>query len=58
MNLLPDVTACKRSDPLEAFAGDKLSDAIAAASATTDSFELQLDELGAEEGGSNFKDNL
>lgn len=55
-NLPPDVTEWSRREPAEDFAGDKLSDAMATASAATDSFEL--DELGAAEGGSNFKDNL
>lgn len=58
INLLPVVTAWRRRDPLEAFAGDRFSDAIAAASAITDSFELQLEELGAGDGGSNFRESL
>lgn len=58
MNLLFAVTVLKRNDPLDAFAGDKFNDAIATGSATTDSLELQLDELGTDEGGSNFNDNL
>lgn len=53
-----DVTAWSRSEPVEALAGERFSDAIAAISAATDSLELQLDELGAADVGSSFKDNL
>lgn len=52
------MTAWSLRDPVDAFAGDKFRDAIATASAATDSFELQLEELGPFEGGSSFKDNL
>lgn len=52
------MTACSLKDPVDALAGDKFSDAMAAASAETDSFELQLDELGAADGGSNFTESL
>ena len=52
------VAAESLSDPLETFAGDKFSDAMAVPSAITDSFELQLDELGIGDGGSNRSDNL
>lgn len=58
INLFPDVTACSLNDPLDAFAGDKFNEANTAASTETDSFELQLEELGADDGGSNFNDNL
>lgn len=58
MNLLLDVAAWSLSEPAEAFAGDRFSEAIAAASAATDSLELQLEELGAADVGSSFNDNL
>lgn len=58
INLVPEVTACSLNEPLEALAGDRLSEAMAAASTMTDSFELQLLELGTGDGGSNFNDNL
>lgn len=58
MNLVPEVTAWSLREPLEALAGDKLSEAMAPASMITDSFELQLDELGTGDGGSSFNDNL
>lgn len=58
MNLLPDVTAYNLREPVDALAGDKFSDAIATGSTVTDSFELQLEELGGGEGGSSFNDNL
>lgn len=58
MNLLPAVTACNLKEPDEALAGDRLSEAIAAASATIDSLELQLEELGGGETGSNLRDSL
>lgn len=58
MNLFPAVTACNLKEPLDALAGDKFNEARTAASTETDSFELQLDELGADVGGSNFNDNL
>lgn len=59
--LAPAVTACSLKEPLEAFAGDRFKDAIAAASIVsplTDSFELQVEELGAGEGGSNLSESL
>lgn len=58
MNLLFELAAWSLSEPVEAFAGDKFKDAMAVISGPTDSFELQLEELGAADGGSNFKDNL
>lgn len=57
-NLLADVIACNLKEPLDALAGDKFNEAKAAASTETDSLELQLEELGADEGGSNLSDNL
>lgn len=53
-----DVTACSLSEPVDALAGERFNDAIPAISAATDSLELQLEELGAVDNGSNFKDNL
>lgn len=58
MNFPLDVTACRRKEPLEALAGDRFREAMAATSAMTDSLELQLDVLGAGEGGSSFKESL
>lgn len=59
MNLLPEVTACSRSDPEDALAGERFNEAIATGSTTTtDSLELVLDEVGAGLGGSSFRDNL
>lgn len=43
---------------MDVLAGERFNDAIAAISAATDSLELQLEELGAADAGSNFKDNL
>lgn len=58
MNFVPDVTACSLKEPVDDFAGDRFSEATVVTSAATDSLELQLEELGAADGGSNFKDNL
>lgn len=58
MNLLPAVTACRRKEPEDALAGDRLSEANATGSSTTDSLELLFDELGAGLGGSRVSDNL
>lgn len=62
MNFDPEVTAvCKRSDPLDDLAGERFNEARVFGSnilLDTDSFELQLEELGAGEGGSSFRDNL
>ena len=58
INLFVDVAACNRKEPPEALAGERFNDAMAAASTTTDSLELQLEEVGGGDGGSSFKDNL
>lgn len=62
MNFEPAVTAvCNRNEPLDDLAGERLSDARVVGSSMlleTDSLELQLDELGAGDGGSNLSDNL
>lgn len=61
MYLLADVTACNLKDPLEAFAGERFKDAIAAASIVpplTDSLELHVEQLGAGDGGSSFNESL
>lgn len=53
--------AVRRIDP-DDLAGDRLSEASAAGSmwqdGVTDSFELHEEELGTDDGGSNFKDFL
>lgn len=56
--LPPFKAACSLKEPelKPPFAGDKFSEATVIIVSLTDSFELE--ELGAGDGGSNFKDNL
>lgn len=61
MNFVAEA-AVKRIEPQVVLAGDKFNEAKAEASTLhcciTDSFELHDDELGTDDGGSNFKDFL
>lgn len=47
------MTACNLNEPVEYLAGDRFKEAIIAGFITTDSSELQFDELGKGEAGSN-----
>jgi len=53
----PAAVAWRRREPEDRpLAGERFSEATDATVSLTDSFELE--ELGAGEGGSNFRDNL
>lgn len=47
------MAACNLNDPVENLAGERFSEAIIAGFTETDSSELQFDELGKGETGSN-----